>query len=68
MCMLSRIIQEIVLCTQTVYMYIIADLTNNTNLHIPFFKMMYLALKEVGGAETQMWQWQHTLYLSVNFI
>ena len=29
---------------------------------------MYRALKEVGGAEAQMLPWQHTSYLSLNFL
>ena len=30
--------------------------------------MMYFALKEVGSAETQTLSWQHTSYLSLNFV
>ena len=30
--------------------------------------MTYHALKEVGGVEAQMLTWQHTSYLSLNFV
>ena len=30
--------------------------------------MMQCALKEVGAAEAQMLPWQHTSYLSLNFV
>ena len=30
--------------------------------------MTYLALKEVGSAEAQTLPWQHTSYLSMNFV
>ena len=37
---------------------------------VPFntIRMTHLAVKDVGGAEAQMLQWQHTSYLSLDFV
>ena len=40
----------------------------NYPVFLKAFKMMYLALKEVGSVEAQMLQWQHTSCFSLNLV
>ena len=70
MCTLS--IQDLFVFAKGLYVYYCKDLTNSTNLHIPFsywlFNTAYHALKEVGGADAQMLPWQQPSCLSLNCV
>ena len=67
--MLSIIIQDYFVFPEVLNAYYCKDsFQYHKSIYFVFFKMMYRDLKEVCGAEAQMLSWQHTSYLSLNFV